>query len=140
MYLVDTNIWLERLLGQEKSEEVGDFLDLVPPEQLFVTDFALHSIGVILTRLGAKKDYLNFIEDLFIVGDVSEIGLEASDMPDLVSVMDAFRLDFDDAYQYIAARNSDFTIISFDKDFDKTALGRKQPAEIIEEKQKKTGK
>ena len=26
MYLVDTNIWLERLLDQEKSEEVGNFL------------------------------------------------------------------------------------------------------------------
>jgi len=25
MYLVDTNIWLERLLDQEKSEEVGEF-------------------------------------------------------------------------------------------------------------------
>lgn len=27
MYLVDTNIWLERLLGQAKSDEVGQFLE-----------------------------------------------------------------------------------------------------------------
>lgn len=26
MYLVDTNIWLERLLDQERSAEVGRFL------------------------------------------------------------------------------------------------------------------
>ncbi len=26
MYLVDTNVWLERLLDQEKSVEVGEFL------------------------------------------------------------------------------------------------------------------
>jgi hypothetical protein len=48
MYLVDTNIWLERLLDQEKSEEVGNFLTHTSSEQLFVTDFVLHSIGVIL--------------------------------------------------------------------------------------------
>lgn|GEM_PF-3283775 len=27
MYLVDTNVWLERFLEQEKAEEVRDFLD-----------------------------------------------------------------------------------------------------------------
>jgi hypothetical protein len=31
MYLVDTNIWLERLLDQERSEEVGQFPDLFRP-------------------------------------------------------------------------------------------------------------
>lgn len=30
MYLVDTNIWLERLLDQERSDEVARFLDHVP--------------------------------------------------------------------------------------------------------------
>ena len=45
MYLVDTNIWLERLLDQEKSEEVGNFLAYISSEQLFVTDFALHWCG-----------------------------------------------------------------------------------------------
>ena len=30
MYLVDTNIWLERLLGQAKSDEAGQFLDQTP--------------------------------------------------------------------------------------------------------------
>lgn len=44
MYLVDTNIWLERLLGQAKSDEVGQFLDQTPPNQLLITDFAFHSI------------------------------------------------------------------------------------------------
>ena len=30
MYLVDTNVWLERLLDQERSSEVGQFLASVP--------------------------------------------------------------------------------------------------------------
>ena len=32
MYLVDTNIWLERLLEQERSEEVAKFLNSIPTE------------------------------------------------------------------------------------------------------------
>ena len=49
MYLVDTNVWLERLLDQEKSEEVGRFLAQIPSNLLFVTDFTFHSIGIILS-------------------------------------------------------------------------------------------
>ena len=49
MYLVDTNVWLERLLDQERSEEVGQFLTEIAPDELAVSDFTLHSIGVILT-------------------------------------------------------------------------------------------
>ncbi len=58
MYLVDTNIWLERLLDQEKSEVVGKFLDYVSSAQLSITDFALHSIGVILSRMKRRDAFL----------------------------------------------------------------------------------
>ena len=34
MYLVDTNIWLERLFDQERSTEVGQFLARIPTNQL----------------------------------------------------------------------------------------------------------
>jgi hypothetical protein len=44
MFLVDTNVWLERLLDQDRTAEVGDFLDRFPSGRLFMTDFALHSI------------------------------------------------------------------------------------------------
>ena len=30
MFLIDTNIWLERMLGQEQSRAVGEFLDRTP--------------------------------------------------------------------------------------------------------------
>ena len=54
MYLVDTNIWLERLLDQERSAEVGQFLAQTSTNQLLMTDFTLHSIEVILDRLGQR--------------------------------------------------------------------------------------
>jgi predicted nucleic-acid-binding protein len=41
MLLVDTNVWMERLLDQERSAEVGQFLDAVPADALFITDFVI---------------------------------------------------------------------------------------------------
>ena len=45
MYLLDTNIWLERLLAQAQAEVVGQLLDTVPTDQLLMSDFTLHSMG-----------------------------------------------------------------------------------------------
>ena len=45
--------------------------------------------------------------------------------------MDRFRLDSDDVYQYVAAEIEDATIVSFDKDFDKTEQGRLTPMQVL---------
>ena len=37
MYLVDTNVWLERLLDQTRSEKVGKFIDYIPSEKYNLT-------------------------------------------------------------------------------------------------------
>ena len=47
MFLLDTNIWLERLLGQGQAEVVAELLDTLAPSDMCMTDFTLHSIGVI---------------------------------------------------------------------------------------------
>jgi predicted nucleic acid-binding protein len=41
------------------------------------------------------------------------------------------RLDFDDAYQYVAAGKYDAIIVSFDSDFDRTERGRMVPPQIL---------
>ena len=130
MYLIDTNIWLERLLDQERSGEVGSFFDRMPSNLLFITDFSFHSIGVIMGRLNRMNVYLNYIKDAFFYGSVTIIRLEPDDMQHLVEVMDQFKLDFDDAYQYTAAEKLTLTLVSFDGDFDSTELGRKMPDEV----------
>lgn len=70
MYLVDTNIWLERLLNQERSDDVGDFLSKTPSNHLCMTDFAFHSIMVILTKLQKTDVLLQFTQDTLIDGEV----------------------------------------------------------------------
>jgi hypothetical protein len=50
MYLVNTNVWLERLLDQARAEQVDYFLDRISSKHLFITDFAFHSMGLVMIR------------------------------------------------------------------------------------------
>jgi len=127
MYLVDTNIWLERLLDQEKSDEVGEFLSAVHSDMMGITDFSLHSIGVITTRLKRPDIFTAFVNDTCIEGAVNIISLVPEDLEKLVHSMALFNLDFDDAYQYTAADEYGYVLVSFDTDFDRTPLQRMTP-------------
>ncbi|MGH9941374.1 MAG: type II toxin-antitoxin system VapC family toxin [Pyrinomonadaceae bacterium] len=131
MYLVDTNIWLERLLGQTKADEVGDFLNHVASGELYITDFAFHSICVILTRLKQEATLVNFVQDVFVDGAVDLVSVLPQETQSVIDVKDKFGLDFDDAYQYATAEKYNLVIVSFDGDFDRTIRGRKTPAEIL---------
>ena len=133
MYLVDTNVWLERLLDQERSEEVGRFLDQTPPAQYCLTEFAFYSIGITLIRLAKKDLLLKFARDTISDLTVSLVRLGPEDIGRIVAATERFKLDFDDAYQYVAAEKHDLTLVSFDADFDRTGRGRKTPTEALEE-------
>lgn len=133
MYLVDTNIWLERLLDQERSEEVGEFLNHIATAQLLITDFTLHSIGVILDRVEQANVLLVSVDDVLLRGEIGLVTLRPESMHRLVSVMEEYELDFDDAYQYVAAEQTQATIVSFDADFDHTERQRKMPIDVLNE-------
>jgi predicted nucleic acid-binding protein len=132
MYLVDTNVWLEPLLQQERAEEAVQFLTQTPTENLFITDFSFYSIGILLTRRNRPNILLDFVQDVFTNGAVVLlVRLEPQDTPDIVAAINQFNLDFDDAYQYVAAQRNNLIIVSFDNDFNRTPEGRRTPAEII---------
>ena len=84
-----------------------------------------------MSRLDRSDALLSFVQDVFINGAVRIIHLQPEDMGQLVQVMGNFKLDFDDAYQYVAAGKNNLAIISFDSDFDHTERGRKAPAEAL---------
>jgi len=132
MYLVDTNIWLERLLEQERAEEVKYFLDAFTSDNFFITDFGFHSIGVTLCKLKKKETFLQFVRDSFTDGSVQLLYLQPSESPLVTQTIEMYNLDFDDAYQYTAAEKYDLEIVSFDTDFDKTERGRKTPQQILD--------
>ena len=130
MYLVDTNIWLERLLGQSGSDDVGLFLTVIPPTESLISDFSLHSVGVILGRLKCIDILPLFVSDIIDSG-VGLVSIAANNLPKVINAMSSFSLDFDDAYQYVAAQQSGATIISYDKDFDRTDISRKTPIDVL---------
>lgn len=131
MYLVDTNVWLEVLLEQEKADDARRFFSATDSDLLSMTDFTLYSIGIILTRFNKDALFEEFLADTLEASGVTRIRLETADLKQIVPIHTQFGLDFDDSYQYIAAEKFDLTIVSFDKDFDKTARGRKTPAAIL---------
>ncbi len=132
MYLLDTNIILEFLLDRARADEVERLLLGMEAEQLYLSDFTLHSLGVILLRFGAQHAFLRVVEDLLLMGGIRLIRLDVAEMPTVAQIAQQFHLDFDDAYQYALAERYDLIILSFDHDFDRTARGRQTPADILQ--------
>jgi predicted nucleic acid-binding protein len=132
MYLVDTNLIAEILLRQAKAEEVKRFLESTAPEDLFLTEFSLYSLGIILLRRKMYDTFLRAVDDLLLTGGIRLVRLGLEDMEDLVHAARRFDLDFDDAYQYAVAEKYALAIMSFDSDFDRTERRRKTPAEVLQ--------
>ncbi len=133
MYLVDSNVWLSVLLAEDRTGESKKFLQSVPAEQLAITEFSLYSIGIILTRLKQSQVFVDFITDTLEDSAVQRIRLELDDLKRLPRIQKQFDLDFDDAYQYVAARKHDLILVSYDHDFDRMKTGRKTPGELLGE-------
>jgi len=116
MFLVDTNIFLEILLGQEKKDECKKFLE-ENIGKLNITDFSLHSIGVILFRYGKEDIFWRFVED--VVPHVKLLSLPVNLYREVVTARKNLGIDFDDAYQYLVAKYYGLKIITTDKHFEK---------------------
>lgn len=116
MYLLDTNIFLEILLKQDKSEKCKTFLnDNIG--LLNISDFSLHSIGVILFRQNQDSVFLSFITDT--LPNINIVGLPKKSYIDLANIRQIQNLDFDDSYQYLICKSYSFELVTMDTDFQK---------------------
>lgn len=121
--LVDTNIFLEVLLAQARSDEAKELLAKTDAHDFFISDFFLHSIGLILFRHGKSDAFRDFLSDMIMAASTSVALLQPDEMEAVAGHAAAFNLDFDDAYQYAVAEKYGLTIVSFDSDFDRTTRG-----------------
>jgi len=112
---------------------VRELLLQAPSNTLCLSDFSLHSIGLILTRANLHHVFLEFVEDMLLSGYLHLVSVPSRAMSDLVKYQTQFNLDFDDAYQYTAAVLNQLDIVSFDADFDRTDKGRKTPKTVLHE-------
>lgn len=115
-YLVDTNIVLEILLLQNNAENCRNFLEKYINE-CAISDFSLHSIGVLLFKLKRFKVYNSFISDF-----AERITILSISQPDLLFLShwnNLWKLDFDDAYQAQIAQLNKLILVTLDNDFKK---------------------
>ena len=130
-FLIDTNVFLEVILEQDRAQEARAFLVTGEENEFFMSDYSLHSIGLLLFRQARPDVFAEFVQDMVLDGGVIVTGVVAEDVDAVVDAARNFDLDFDDAYQYAVAEKYHLPIVSFDSDFDRTALGRKTPAEVV---------
>lgn len=126
-FLIDTNIVLEIILEQDKADEAKKLLSCSDEYDLYLSDYSLHSIGLLLFRRNQHHVFLDFLSDMILSARVRVSSISANHMDSVVQVAQKFNLDFDDAYQYVTAQRFGLEIVSFDKDFDRTPNGRKTP-------------
>lgn len=115
-FLVDTNVFLEILLSQDKKEHCKMFLNN-NIGILNITDFSFHSIGVILFRYAKEDIFQKFIED--VMPNIQLVSLPIKLYIEVINAKRNLNLDFDDAYQYSTAKYYELTVATMDKDFKK---------------------
>jgi hypothetical protein len=71
-YLLDSSVILEGLLLQAQAAQVQQLLMLAQPGMLCISDFSLHSIGLILTRANLHNVFIRFVEDMILKGNPIE--------------------------------------------------------------------
>ena len=128
--LLDTNIFLEVLLEQARASDAMALLAKTDAHNFLISDFSLHSIGIILLRRNKSDAFRRFLSDMVIDAGTAVSRLNPDEMGTVADHAQTFNLDFDDAYQYSLADKYDLTIVSFDTDFDRTTRGRSQPSTI----------
>jgi predicted nucleic acid-binding protein len=132
MYLVDTNIFLEVLLLQDRKEECKNFLDLIRRDKItgVVTDFTIHSIIVIMYNLNKLKELKIFLSSLTAYKALHIYHTTITDEINAVETALLQKLDMDDAIQYSTALTIQAeAIVSFDKHFNNLKIPRIDPGQ-----------
>ncbi len=133
MYLLDTCIWMEVLLEQAQAADVSALLKQAPRKLLFISEFSLYGIGNRLVYLKQHREMDTFVRDVILEGGLRVIRIPPSDLHRVTAAAVEFKLDFDDAYQHAAAEIHGFKIVSFDRHFDRTRIGRVSPSQVLAE-------
>ncbi|MDT7891991.1 MAG: PIN domain-containing protein [Thermoproteota archaeon] len=133
MYLIDTNIFLEVMLAQARSEECEVLLNKIKNEEIKVaiTDFSIYSIMIILSNYNLINGLKTFLLSLSSYKGIKIYRSKISDLLKALEFVEKKKLDIDDAIQYSAAKSLNVKgIISFDKHFDNLEIPRIEPNQL----------
>ncbi len=131
--LIDTNIFLEFFLGQERAKACRQFLKRVEKGEIgrFVTDFTLHSIGIILEKYKKKELLPGIFASLNTFKGLKLLSANLEELSLISEFSMVTSLDFDDAYQAYFCKKLNIPIVSYDSHFD-GIIKRLKPEEILQ--------
>ncbi len=129
--LIDTNLFLEALLGRPRHQDVVALFQKVQEYQFVISQFTVDSVGLYLFRSGQYNLLVEWLRDMAESGAFQLVSLDFNQRIRIAEIAQQYQLDYDDAFQYVVAELYNLIIVSFDKDFDKTPKGRKEPQDLI---------
>lgn len=129
-YLFDTNIFLEILLKQDSSEISKNLLNHKSLNVIYISDFTIHSIGVVLNRKSNIKYFDLFIDDLIKSNKFKMLSISLNQMYQISENSTKYRLDFDDAYQMTLCEIYNLQIVTFDQDFNTNNIDFIHPIDL----------
>lgn len=121
MTLIDTNVFLEILLGQSKAEIAENVLVQLVNQQepIVISSFTIHSIIVILERKKQTASIKPFLTNLARIENMTFYYPTFEEELEILDLKKDLKLDFDDAFQYYVAKKMNAQLVTFDRDFDK---------------------
>jgi predicted nucleic acid-binding protein len=134
MYIVDTNVFLEVLLLQDKKEECEKLLEQLRKGKKLgiVTDFTIHSIIVTMYNYEKLDGLRVFLSSLTGYKGLRVYPTDLTSEIKATELATQNKLDMDDAIQYSIALDTNVeAIVSFDKHFNSLKIPRKEPHQII---------
>jgi len=121
--LIDTNIFLEVQLNQDRAPQSKQILQLVQNNTIkgYITDYTIDSIVLIMEHYKKPpKEIQTFLTSLLAYKGLEIYTLSIFDRILATKHMQTLNLDYDDACQYQAMQVLKLeTIVSFDTDFDR---------------------
>ena len=133
MILLDTNVFLELMLGRTKSGDCERLLIAVSEgkTEAVVTRFSVHAIESVLADPRLTLAFLRNIEGSI---GLATYDTNTADEMAVSMLMEEMKLDFDDTLQYYVAKKLGVdSIVSFDRHFTDLDIPRVEPADVLKE-------
>ncbi len=135
VYFIDTSIFLEIELNQERKEEAKEFLKKVWKNEIkaLTTDFNIDSTVIMMQNKKAKLDDIKkFLINMAILEGLTIYEINLVDRVLTTKMMEKNKLRYDDALNYFTMKSLGLKeIVSFDPDYDKLPdIKRIEPIDI----------
>lgn len=84
-----------------------------------------------MAKRGQLEEFIPFLERTTIGTEIAIVRLYVDELPQVIAAVRGHAIDYDDAYQYVAAELNGLKLVSLDTDFDHTPTGRLTPIDAL---------